>query len=308
MKSAPKSDFIWSDGRLVKWEDATVHLLTHTLHYGLGAFEGIRFYKTKDGSSAIFRLQDHTDRLLNSAKILGLTVPYDKDRINAAIIETVKANSVEEGYIRPLLYIGDESRGLNCSSGSIHLAIALWPWGRYLGAEALEDGINVKTSSFTRHHPNIFMTKAKVTGGYVNSILAKHEALQDGYDEALLLDPSGYVAEGSGENIFIVKNSILKTPPITSVLDGITRDTVITIAKDENLEVEVQFFSRDEIYVADEAFFVGTAAEVTPIKSLDNRMIGQIKEHPITAKIQKLYFEIIRGEVKKYDHWLEYIR
>lgn len=251
--SAPNSNLIWMDGELVPWDKANVHVLTHTLHYGTGVFEGMRCYKTEKGS-AIFRNREHVERLLNSAKIMGWEVPYTADEIIEAIRKTIKENKLDECYIRPLAYLGTEGRGLNTKGISIHLAIAVWPWGAYLGEEALKKGIRTKISSYARHHPNVTMTKAKTCGAYINSVLAKQEAVKDGYDEAILLDPYGFVAEGSGENIFIVRHGKLKTPPLTSVLEGLTRDCIITIAGDLGIKVEEQFFSRDELYIADEAF------------------------------------------------------
>ncbi|VAX17109.1 Branched-chain amino acid aminotransferase [hydrothermal vent metagenome] len=303
MSDAPRSDKIWMDGEFVDWDKANVHVLTHTLHYGLGVFEGVRCYKTAKGS-AIFRLEDHTSRLFDSAKIIGIDIPFTEADVNEATRETVRINNLEECYIRTLVFLGDDKRGLNCLGSRVRLAIAVWPWGAYLGEEALSKGINVKTSSFARHHPNVMMTKAKVCGAYVNSILAKTEALKAGYDEAMLLDPYGYVAEGSGENIFIVRNGKIKTPPLPSILEGITRDVVITIAKDMNIEVVEVPLSRDEVYIADEAFFTGTAAEITPIRSLDGRTIGNNGIGEVTKKIQSTYFDILRGENDDYAKWL----
>ncbi len=303
MSDSPKSDKIWMDGQMVAWGEANVHVLAHTLHYGLGVFEGIRCYNTPDGP-AVFRLEDHTKRLFDSAKIVGIGINHTEDEINHATKETIRVNGLEQCYIRPILFLGDNKRGLNCTGAKTHTAIAVWPWGAYLGEEALAKGINVKVSSFTRHHENIFMTKAKVCGAYVNSIMAKLEAVNSGYDEALLLDPSGHVAEGSGENIFIVRRGRLKTPPLTSVLEGITRDSIITIAREMGIEVEEQYFSRDEVYTADEAFFTGTAAELTPIRSLDDRVIGSDGIGPITKKLQKAYFDIILGKSENHFHWL----
>jgi branched-chain amino acid aminotransferase len=279
--------------------------MTHTLHYGVGVFEGIRAYKTVDGSSAVFRLKEHVDRLFGSAKIVGLTIPFSQDEIAAAIIETLQANKLAEGYIRPLAFIGTgQAMGVHPGKNPVQIAIAVWPWGAYLGAEALEKGIRICTSSYTRHHVNVMMTKAKACGNYVNSVLAKTEAIADGYDEALLLDPSGFVAEGSGENVFIVRNGIIKTPPLTSILAGITRDSLIAVATDLGYTVVEQLFTRDELYVADEAFFSGTAAEITPIRELDRRTIGEGKAGPVTKKLQAEFFKVVKGENKKYAHWL----
>ncbi len=306
MTSAPRSEFIWMDGQLVPWNDANVHIMTHTLHYGLGVFEGVRVYETDDGP-AVFRLAEHTKRLFASARIVGITIPFTEEAVNKAILETIRVNKLTQGYIRPLVYLGDEVRGLNCKGISVHLAIAVWSWGAYLGEEALEKGIDIKTSSFTRHHPNVFMTKAKVCGAYVNSIMAKIEAVDDGYDEALMLDPNGFVAEGSGENLFIVRNGRLKTPPLTSTLEGITRDSIMVVAREMGLTVEEQYFSRDEVYLADEAFFTGTAAEMTPINSLDKRQIGAGGIGPISKRIQGLFFDILRGKSAAHRHWLTHL-
>jgi branched-chain amino acid aminotransferase len=307
MSGAPKSEKIWLDGSLVEWEKAQVHVMTHTLHYGMGVFEGIRCYKAEKGP-AVFRLAEHTKRLFNSAKIVGIDIPFTQQRINAAILDTIAANRLDECYIRPIAFLGDNVRGLNTTGAGVRVAVAVWTWGAYLGEEALANGINVKVSSFTRHHENVFMTKAKVCGAYVNSIMAKLEAKKGGYDEALLLDPSGHVAEGSGENIFIARNGRLKTPPLTSVLEGITRGSVISIAHDMGIEVVEQYFSRDEAYIADEAFFTGTAAELTPIRSLDDRIIGEGGMGPITRKLQTAYFAAIRGREPRYEKWLTYVK
>lgn len=303
MNDAPRSEKIWMDGELVDWSQANVHVLTHTLHYGLGVFEGIRCYMTETGSAA-FRLEDHIKRLFDSAKITGIKIPFSREKINEAVKQTIRVNKLEECYVRPLVFLGDNKRGLNCTGVNVRVAIAVWPWGAYLGEEALSKGIRVKVSSFTRHHENIFMTKAKICGAYVNSIMAKLEAVNSGYDEALLLDPSGHVAEGSGENVFIIRNGKLKTPPLTSVLEGITRDSVLKIAVDKGIEVEEQYFSRDEMYICDEAFFTGTAAELTPIRSLDDRIIGDNRIGPVTKNLQTALFEIIRGKNPKYSSWL----
>lgn len=306
MTEAPRSGKIWMDGGFVEWDQANVHVLTHTLHYGLGVFEGVRCYETEKGP-AIFRLEDHTKRLFDSAKILGIEIPFTQNRINDAIKETVRTNGLKECYIRPLVFLGDEKRGLNCIGCKVRVAIAVWPWGAYLGEEALSKGIQVKTSSFSRHHPNVFMTKSKVCGAYVNSIMAKLEAVKAGYDEAMLLDPYGYVAEGSGENIFIVRHGGLKTPSLPSILEGITRDSVITIAKDMGIEVVEGQISRDEVYIADEAFFTGTAAELTPIRSVDGRVIGNNGIGSITSKIQSVFFDVLKGKNGAYSSWLSFI-
>jgi len=298
---------IWMDGSFVDWEDANVHVLSHTLHYGLGAFEGIRCYLCDDGRSEIFRLKEHVDRFFKSAHIGQITIPFTKEKISSAIIETVKVNELKESYIRPLVFIGSGAMGIHPKDNPVRVAIAVWKWGAYLGDEGLEKGIRVKTSSFTRHHVNIMMTKAKICGNYVNSVLAKREVIQDGYDEAVILDTEGYVCEATGENIFIVENGDLKTPPLTSVLPGITRDSIISIALDRGIKVIQERFTRDELYTANEAFFTGTAAEVTPIREVDNRDIGNGKPGEITKTLQSTFFDIIRGKEKKYEDWLTYI-
>jgi branched-chain amino acid aminotransferase len=298
-----KSDKIWMDGKLVNWDEANIHVLTHTLHYGLGAFEGIRCYKTDKGS-AIFRLDEHVDRLFASAEIFLLKIPFSRADIKKAIINTVKANKLKECYIRPLVYIGYGAMGLYPKDNPINVSIAAWPWGAYLGDEGLEKGIRIKVSSFTRHHVNSAMTRAKVCGYYVNSQIAKKEAISCGFDEALLLDAEGYVSEGSGENIFIVRNNEIKTTPLTSILEGITRDSIIKIAKDLKIPVREERFTRDEVYIADEAFFTGTAAEVTPIREVDGRTVGSGKRGKITEKLQKIFFEIVKGRNRKYESWL----
>lgn len=298
-----KTKKIWMDGKLVNWDDAKVHVLTHTLHYGLGAFEGIRCYKTPKGS-AIFRLDEHIDRLFASAHIFMMEIPYTKKQLKTAIIETVKANKLAECYIRPLVYIGYGAMGLYPKENPINVSIAAWPWGAYLGDEGLEKGIRVKVSSFTRHHVNTTMTRAKICGYYVNSQIAKSEAIACGYDEAILLDTEGYVSEASGENIFIVKNNELKTTPLTSILDGITRNSIMKIAADNRIRVSEERFTRDELYIADEAFFTGTAAEVTPIREVDGRIIGDGKRGRITRKLQAIFFDIVKGKNKKYKSWL----
>ena len=297
---------LWYDGEMVPWREATTHVLTHTLHYGMGAFEGERAYKTDNGT-AIFRLREHTDRLFRSCKILGMKIPYDKDVINEATKQAVRDNNLESAYIRPMVFYGSEGMGLRADNLKVHVIIAAWSWGTYLGADGIEKGIRIKTSSFTRHHVNISMCKAKANGQYINSMLALQEALTDGYDEALLLDTEGFVAEGSGENIFIVRNGILYTPELTSALEGITRDTIFQLAKDEGLEIREKRITRDEVYVADEAFFTGTAAEVTPIRELDNRPIGSGTRGPITEKLQTLYFDQVHGRRKEYPEWLSHI-
>ncbi len=298
-----KADKIWMDGKLVPWDQATVHVLTHTLHYGLGVFEGIRCYETAKGS-AIFRLDEHVERLFDSAHIFMLKMPFSKDEIRSAIIETVKVNKMRECYIRPLVYVGYGAMGLYPKDNPIKVAIAVWPWGAYLGEEGLEKGIRVKVSSFIRHHVNVDMTRGKVCGYYVNSQIAKTEAIACGYDEAILLDTEGYVSEGSGENVFIVRDGRIKTTPLTSILEGITRDSIIRIARDEKIPVIEERFTRDEIYISDEAFFSGTAAEVTPIREVDGRKIGDGRRGKITKKLQDIFFDVVKGKNKKYPSWL----
>lgn len=302
-----KTEKIWMDGKFIDWDDAKVHILTHTLHYGLGVFEGIRCYNTQKGP-AIFRLDEHIERLFKSAHIFLLDIPFTKEDIKKAIIDTVRINKLKECYIRPLVYIGYGAMGLYPKGNPINIAIAAWPWGAYLGEEGLEKGIRVKVASYIRSHVNSNMTRGKITGYYVNSQIAKKEAISCGYDEALLLDTEGYVSEGSGENIFIVRNNVLKTTPLTSILEGITRDSIITIAKDLGIEVREERFTRDEVYIADEAFFTGTAAEVTPIRELDGRTIGDGKRGKITKKLQTLFFDIVKGKNKKYISWLTFLK
>jgi branched-chain amino acid aminotransferase len=306
MSMADRDGFIWYDGKLVDWRSATTHVLTHTLHYGMGVFEGVRAYETPKGP-AIFRLQDHTDRLFRSAHILGINLPFSKEEINAAHLAVVKENALKSCYFRPMAFYGSGKLGVAPPTNDVHVIVAAWPWGAYLGEEGMEKGIRVKTSSFTRHHVNITMCKAKANGNYMNSILANTEATRDGYDEALLLDVDGFVAEGSGENIFLVRRGKLYTPDLTSALEGITRDTVVEIAKEMGLELIEKRITRDEVYCADEAFFTGTAAEVTPIRELDNRAIGAGKRGPITAEIQRRYFDIVKGESAEHERWLTYV-
>lgn len=302
-----KVPYIWMDGSLVAWDEAQTHVLTHTLHYGLGVFEGIRCYDCGDRGSAIFRLPEHARRLLDSAHICQIDVPYDRAAIEAAIIETVRANKLAACYIRPIIYLGAGQMGLYAPEAPVVVAIAAWPWGSYLGEDGLANGIRVKISSFTRHHVNVAMTKAKVCGYYTNSILAKREAKSAGFDEALMLDTEGYVSEGSGENVFIVRDGVVKTTPLTSVLDGITRDTLIQLVREAGYELHEQRFTRDELYVADEAFFTGTAAELTPIREVDGRRIGTGKPGPITQLMQKRYFATVHGEVPERDGWLTFL-
>ncbi len=303
MSMADRDGEIWMDGQFVDWRKANIHVLTHTLHYGMGIFEGVRCYETVSGS-AIFRLKDHTQRLLNSAKIFQMNIGYSKEELMQAQLETVRRNKLKSCYIRPIVWIGSERLGIATNNNKIHMAIAAWPWGAYLGEEGLAKGIRVKTSSFTRHHVNVSMVRAKASGYYINSILAHQEVCGMGYDEALLLDTEGYVSEGAGENLFIVKSGRLFTPDLASCLDGITRDSVMTIAKDFGIEIVEKRITRDEIYCADEAFFTGTAAEVTPIRELDDRSIGEGQRGPITEKIQACFFETVSGRAPKYQGWL----
>jgi branched-chain amino acid aminotransferase len=299
----PKTEKIWMDGKFVGWDDAKVHVLTHTLHYGLGVFEGIRCYETRKGP-AIFRLDEHVDRLFGSAHIFMLKIPYTKREIRDAVIKTVRVNKMKECYIRPLVYLGYGAMGLYPKENPVNVSIAVWSWGAYLGDKGLSEGIKVKTSSFIRNHVNANMTRGKVCGYYVNSQLAKREAISCGYDEALLLDTEGYVSEGSGENVFIVRDGVLKTTPLTSILEGITRKSIMTIACDEKIRVVEERFTRDELYIADEAFFTGTAAEVTPIREADGRTVGDGGPGRITKKLQSIFFDSVKGKNKKYEFWL----
>lgn len=303
MSMADRDGLIWLDGEMVPWREAKVHVLTHTLHYGMGVFEGVRAYKT-DTDTAIFRLPDHTKRLFDSAHILGMKIPFDRDTLNEVQRSVVRENALRTAYIRPMCFYGAEGMGLRADNLQVHCMVAAWEWGAYLGQENMEKGIRIKTSSFTRHHVNITMCKAKANGNYINSMLALQEALADGYDEALLLDPEGYVAEGSGENIFIVKDGALYTPELTSALDGVTRRTLMVLARELGLSVHEKRLSRDEVYIADEAFFTGTAAEVTPIRELDNRAIGTGTRGPITERLQSLYFDVVHGRHQAHLEWL----
>ncbi|MEY8875820.1 MAG: branched-chain amino acid transaminase [Leptothrix sp. (in: b-proteobacteria)] len=295
---------IWMDGEMVEWRDAKIHVLSHTLHYGCGAFEGVRAYKTERGT-AIFKLREHTERLFNSAKILRMTIPFTPQQVMDAQCAVVRQNHLESGYIRPLTWIGSEKLGVSPRGNTIHLMVAAWTWGAYLGEEGLKRGIRVKTSSYTRHHVNITMTQAKAVSNYTNSILANMEAVDDGYDEALLLDASGFVSEGAGENLFIVKNGVIYTPDLSAgALNGITRNTIFSIAADLGYKIVEKRITRDEVYIADEAFFTGTAAEVTPIRELDRLSIGIGSRGPITEKIQSAFFDIVNGRNPKYAEWL----
>ncbi|MGQ9860455.1 MAG: branched-chain amino acid transaminase [Thiobacillaceae bacterium] len=306
MSMADRDGLIWYDGKLVPWREATTHVLTHTLHYGMGVFEGVRAYETAQGP-AIFRLEEHTDRLLRSAHILGMKLPYDKATLMEAQKEAVRQNGLRSGYIRPMAFYGAEAMGISAKTLTTHVIVAAWPWGAYLGQEALEKGIRVKTSSFSRHHVNVTMCKAKANGNYLNSILAHRDAEHDGYDEALLLDVDGFVAEGSGENVFIVRRGKLYTPDLTSALEGITRDTIVQLAAEAGIEVIEKRITRDEVYSADEAFFTGTAAEVTPIRELDNRVIGAGTRGPITERLQAMYFDCVHGRAERHAAWLTYV-
>ena len=300
-----KTEKIWLDGKFVPWHEANVHVLTHTLHYGLGVFEGVRCYQTKNKKSAIFRLHEHVDRLFNSAIVLGIEIPFSQKEIFTAIQLVVRKNKLKECYIRPIVFLGHNQMGLNPNGVDVRVAIAAWPWGTYLGDEGISRGIRVRISSFTRHHVNITMTRAKACGHYVNSILAKTEAVRDGYDEAILLDSQGYVSEGSGENIFLLSKGRLKTPALScSNLEGITRDSVFDIAKHLKIEVEEGRITRDELYIADEVFLTGTAAEITPVREIDNRTIGNGKRGKATTRIQKMFFEIVHGNHAKFKKWL----
>jgi branched-chain amino acid aminotransferase len=303
MSMADRDGSIWYDGKLVPWRDATTHVLTHSLHYGLAVFEGVRAYNTVEGT-AIFRLQAHTERLFNSAKIFMMEIPYTKEELCAAQREVVRANQLEACYLRPLVFYGSEKMGVSPRGASVHVAIAAWPWGAYLGEEGLVKGIRVKTSSYARHHINVSMVRSKTAGHYVNSILANLEATRDGYDEALLLDTNGFVAEGAGENLFLVRDGQLFEPEMVSGLAGITRATVIELARDLGLNVTARPVTRDDVYLADEAFFTGTAAEITPIRELDGRVIGAGRRGPITEKIQAAFFDAVNGRLPRYRHWL----
>lgn len=303
MSMADRDGFIWYDGKLVPWRQATTHVLTHSLHYGLAVFEGVRAYKTTEGS-AVFRLREHTERLFGSAHIYLMTIPYGVEDLIAAQLEVVRSNRLEECYIRPIAFYGSEKMGVSPRGARVHVAIAAWPWGAYLGEEALEKGIRVKTSSFARHHVNVSMCRAKYSGTYANSILANLEATEDGYDEGLLLDVDGFVAEGSGENLFMVKGGKIYEPELTSALNGITRQSVIELAQDLGYSVEARRITRDDLYVAEEVFFTGTAAEVTPVREIDNRRIGTGRCGAVTTRLQRAFFDVVKGKNKKYKHWL----
>lgn len=303
MSMSDRDGFIWYDGKLIPWRDANIHVLTHSLHYGLSVFEGLRAYKTETGT-AIFRLREHTDRLYNSAHIYRMAMPFDKEVLIEAQKEVVRANQLESGYVRPIAFYGSEKMGVSPRGAKVHVAIAAWPWGAYLGEEGMERGIRVRTSSYARHHVNVTMARAKFAATYANSILANMEALDDGYDEALLLDVDGFVAEGAGENLFIIKDGVIYEPEIASALVGITRATIITLARELGLSVVSKRLTRDDIYIADEAFFTGTAAEVTPIRELDRRQIGEGRRGPITTRLQSRYFDVVHGRVAEHADWL----
>ncbi len=303
---ADRDGVIWLDGEMVPWREAKTHVLTHTLHYGMGVFEGLRAYHAEQGT-AIFRLQEHTDRLFRSAHILNMKIPFDSETLNKAQKAAVKENNLDSAYVRPMCFYGSEGMGIRADNLRVHCMVAAWEWGAYLGAENMEKGIRIRVSSFTRHHVNITMCRAKANGNYMNSMLALQEALHDGYDEALLLDAEGYVMEGSGENIFIVRDGIIYTPDLTSALDGITRKTVITMAEEMGYKVIEKRITRDEVYIADEAFFTGSAAEVTPIREVDNRAIGSGTRGPITERLQKAYFDLVHGRLDSHQEWLTYV-
>ena len=303
---ADRDGLIWLDGEMVDWRDAKVHVLTHTLHYGMGVFEGVRAYKAEKGT-AIFRLEEHTDRLFRSAHILGMDMPFDRDTLNQAQRSAVRENKLDSAYIRPMCFYGSEGMGLRADNLRVHCMVAAWAWGAYLGEEGMTKGIRIRVSSFTRHHVNATMCRAKANGNYMNSMLALNEALTSGYDEAMLLDSDGFVAEGSGENIFIVREGVLYTPDLTSALDGITRKTVIALAGELGLPVVEKRITRDEVYIADEAFFTGTAAEVTPIREIDGRQVGSGSRGPITERLQSLYFDVVHGRSAAHTDWLSLV-
>jgi len=306
MSMAVRDGLIWYDGKLVPWREATTHVLTHSLHYGLAVFEGLRAYQTAKGT-AIFRLKEHTERLFNSAHIYMMKIPYDRETLMAAQKEVVRANKLDSCYVRPIAFYGSEKMGVSPKGAKVHVAIAAWPWGAYLGSEGLEKGIRVKTSSYARHHVNVSMCRAKYSGTYANSILANMEATEHGYDEGLLLDVDGFVAEGAGENLFMIKNGKIVEPELNSALIGITRDSVIQLAGDLGYTIGAKRITRDDLYIADEVFFTGTAAEVTPIRELDGRTVGTGKRGPLTEKLQSMFFDVVNGRSDKYGHWLHYV-
>jgi branched-chain amino acid aminotransferase len=307
MSMADRDGVIWYDGELVPWRDATTHVLTHTLHYGMGVFEGVRAYNTPQGT-AIFRLEAHTDRLFDSAHIMNMKMPFTKEELNEATRAAVRENNLESAYIRPMVFYGSEAMGLRATGLKVRVIVAAWHWGAYMGEEALKTGIKVRTSSFTRHHVNISMTRAKANGNYINSMLALQEAVSGGADEAMLLDTEGYVAEGSGENIFLVRHGVVYTPEVTSCLNGITRNTILTLAAELGIQVIEKRITRDEVYIADEAFFTGTAAEVTPIREVDGRQIGIGSRGPVTEKLQKAYFDLVTGQTNAHPEWRTLVR
>ena len=298
---------IWLDGRMIPWDEARVHVLTHTLHYGLGVFEGIRCYRTDDGRSAVFRLPEHVRRLFESAHINLMSIPFSREAVTQAVFDALRENGLAEGYIRPLAFIGDGVMGLNPADNPVRVAVIAWAWGKYLGEEGMERGIRCRVSSFTRHHVNAKMAKGKTCGDYVNSILAKREALLDGYDEAILLDVTGLVAEASGENLFVVRDGEIKTPPLANVLEGITRSSVIELARDKGMSVSEVPITRDELYVADEVFLTGTAAEVTPVREIDHRQVGTGRRGAVTKALQDAFFDVVAGRDRKYERWLSYV-
>ena len=301
-----KTESIWFDGELIRWDDAKVHVLTHALHYGTAYFEGIRCYHLVDGRSAVFRLAEHMRRFVDSGKILGFPLSYSEEQLTQATLQVIRANKLKECYIRPLAFVGLGELGLYAPKNPISVCIAVWPWGAYLGDDGLQNGIRAKVSSFTRHHVNVMMTKSKTSGNYINSVLAKHEVKKAGYDEAIMLDPEGYVSEASGENVFIVRERRIKTTPLTSILPGITRDSIIALARDRGYEVIEERFTRDELYIADEAFFTGTAAELTPIREVDDRQIGAGRRGPVTEELQTIFFDVIKGKNSRYEKWLTF--
>jgi branched-chain amino acid aminotransferase len=306
MSMADRDGVIWYDGKLVPWRDANTHVLTHSLHYGLAVFEGLRAYKTRSGT-AIFRLKEHTERMFNSAHIYMMKIPYDRETLMEAQKEVVRANKLDSCYVRPIAFYGSEKMGVSPKGARVHVAIAAWPWGAYLGADGIEKGIRVKTSSYARHHVNVSMCRAKYSGTYANSILANMEATEHGYDEGLLLDVDGFVAEGAGENLFMVKNNRIFEPELNSALIGITRDSVIVLAGDLGYTVDAKRITRDDLYIADEVFFTGTAAEVTPVREVDGRTVGAGKRGPLTEKLQGMFFDVVNGRTEKYRHWLHYV-
>ena len=307
MSMADRDGLIWLDGEMVPWREAKTHVLTHTLHYGLGCFEGVRAYNTANGP-AIFRLKEHTDRLFRSAHILNMKMPFSKEELNEAQRAAVRENNLDEAYLRPMVFLGSEGMGLRADNLKVHVMVAAWSWPSYMSPEAKEMGIKVRTSSYTRHHVNITMCKAKANGNYINSMLALNEAIASGCEEALLLDNEGYVAEGSGENIFILRDGVLHTPELTSCLEGITRQTILDFARELNIPVKERRITRDEVYIADEAFFTGTAAEVLPIRELDGRVIGAGKRGPVTEKLQAMYFDAVKGKLESRNGWLTHVK